>query len=63
VSTRDRDYHQSFDFFFFRYNSRDHPIPFHKAIDLGKPPKKLTGQQAPDIEEAYVSFMSTFSAR
>ena len=42
----------------FRYNSREHPIPFHKAIDLGKPPKKLTGQQAPDLEEAYVSFVS-----
>jgi replication factor C subunit 1 len=35
---------------------REHPIPFHKAIDLGKPAKKLAGQQAPDLEEAYVSF-------
>lgn len=31
----------------------EHPIPFHKAQDLGKVPKKLAGGPAPDIEEAY----------
>lgn len=36
-----------------RYNSRDHPVPFHKAQDLGKLPKKLTAEPAPDLEEAY----------
>jgi len=36
-----------------RYNSRDHPIPFHKAQDLGKVPKKLPGAPAPDLEEAF----------
>jgi hypothetical protein len=34
-----------------RYNSQDHPIPFHKAQDLGKVPKKLAGGPAPDLEE------------
>jgi len=38
-----------------RYNSSEHPIPFHKAQDLGKVPKKLAGGPAPDLEEAYVS--------
>jgi len=28
-------------------------MPFHKAQDLGKVPKKLAGGPAPDIEEAY----------
>lgn len=37
----------------FRYNATEHPIPFHKAQDLGKVPKKLAGGPAPDIEEAY----------
>ncbi|KAF8900823.1 replication factor RFC1 C terminal domain-containing protein [Gymnopilus junonius] len=37
-----------------KYNSTDHPIPFHKAQDLGKAPKKLAGGPAPDLEEAYV---------
>jgi replication factor C subunit 1 len=41
---------------FSRYNSREHPIPFHKAVDMGKLPKKLAGEPAPDLEEAYVSF-------
>ena len=36
-----------------RYNSREHPVPFHKAQDLGKLPKKLTAEPAPDLEEAY----------
>ena len=29
-----------------------HPIPFYKAMDLGKAPKKLTGGPTPDLEEA-----------
>jgi replication factor C subunit 1 len=36
-----------------KYNARDHPIPFHKAQDLGKVPKKLPGGPAPDLEEAF----------
>ena len=36
-----------------RYNSRDHPVPFHKGQDLGKLPKKLAAEPAPDLEEAY----------
>jgi replication factor C subunit 1 len=36
-----------------KYNSRDHPIPFHKAQDLGRVPKKLAGGPAPDLEEAF----------
>lgn len=36
-----------------RYNSRKHPVPFHKAQDLGKVPKKLAAETAPDLEEAY----------
>lgn len=36
-----------------RYNSKDHPVPFHKAQDLGKLPKKLAAEPAPDLEEAY----------
>jgi replication factor C subunit 1 len=39
---------------FSRYNASDHPLPFHKAQDLGKAPKKLTGGPAPDLEEAFV---------
>ncbi|KAH9928881.1 DNA replication factor C, large subunit [Fomitopsis serialis] len=36
-----------------KYNSRDHPIPFHKAADLGKVPKKLAAAgPLPDLEEA-----------
>lgn len=31
----------------------EHPIPFHKAQDLGKVPKKLGGGPAPDIEDAF----------
>ncbi|KAF4616049.1 hypothetical protein D9613_011358 [Agrocybe pediades] len=37
-----------------KYNAAEHPIPFHKAQDLGKAPKKLAGGPAPDLEEAYV---------
>lgn len=40
--------------YFIRYNTSEHPIPFHKAQDLGKVPKKLAGGPAPDLEEAYV---------
>ncbi|KAF9071137.1 replication factor RFC1 C terminal domain-containing protein [Rhodocollybia butyracea] len=36
-----------------KYNSSDHPIPFHKATDLGKAPKKLAAEQVPDLEEAF----------
>jgi len=36
-----------------RYNSGDHPVPFYKAQDLGKLPKKLATEPAPDLEEAY----------
>ncbi|KZT74614.1 DNA replication factor C, large subunit, partial [Daedalea quercina L-15889] len=36
-----------------KYNSRDHPIPFHKAADLGKAPKALAmAGPLPDLEEA-----------
>lgn len=41
--------------FLNRYNASEHPIPFHRAQDLGKVPKKLAGGPAPDLEEAYVS--------
>ncbi|KAF8994582.1 replication factor RFC1 C terminal domain-containing protein [Cyathus striatus] len=37
-----------------KYNAKEHPIPFHKAQDLGKAPKKLAGGPAPDLEEAFV---------
>jgi replication factor C subunit 1 len=30
----------------------EHPVPFHKAVELGKIPKKLAGGPAPDLEEA-----------
>ncbi|KIK67053.1 hypothetical protein GYMLUDRAFT_37086 [Collybiopsis luxurians FD-317 M1] len=36
-----------------KYNSSEHPIPFHKATDLGKIPKKLATEQIPDLEEAF----------
>ncbi|KAG2121607.1 replication factor RFC1 C terminal domain-containing protein [Suillus clintonianus] len=36
-----------------KYNSTDHPIPFHKATDLGKVPKKLAGGPAPDLEDVF----------
>ncbi|TFY76813.1 hypothetical protein EWM64_g7199 [Hericium alpestre] len=36
-----------------KYNAQDHPIPFHKAQDLGKAPKKLAAGPAPDLEEAF----------
>ncbi|KAI0640589.1 DNA replication factor C, large subunit [Trametes meyenii] len=37
-----------------KYNSRDHPIAFHKAEALGKAPKKLAAAgPAPDLEEAF----------
>ncbi|EED84404.1 predicted protein, partial [Postia placenta Mad-698-R] len=34
-----------------KYNSRDHPIPFYKAQDFGKAPKKLAAGPLPDLEE------------
>lgn len=38
-----------------RYNKGSHPIPFHKASDLGpKAQKKIAGDApAPDLEEAF----------
>ena len=47
--------------FRFRYNTSDHPIPFHKAQDLGKAPKNLGGGPAPDIEDAYDVSYSLYS--
>ncbi|KZT13273.1 DNA replication factor C, large subunit [Laetiporus sulphureus 93-53] len=36
-----------------KYNSKDHPIPFHKAFELGKVPKKVAvSGPLPDLEEA-----------
>jgi replication factor C subunit 1 len=36
-----------------KYNASEHPIPFHKATDLGKLPKKLPGaKDVPDLEDA-----------
>ncbi|KAH9936826.1 DNA replication factor C large subunit [Epithele typhae] len=36
------------------YNARDHPLAFHKAEALGKPPKRLAAAgAAPDLEEAF----------
>jgi len=35
-----------------KYNANEHPIPFHKAQDLGRLPKKIGGP-VPDIEDAY----------
>jgi len=37
-----------------KYNASEHPIPFHRAQDLGMAPKKLAGGPAPDLEEVYV---------
>ncbi|KAI0717599.1 DNA replication factor C, large subunit [Cerioporus squamosus] len=37
-----------------KYNSRDHPVAFHKAEVLGKAPKKIAAAgPAPDLEEAF----------
>ncbi|EJD00743.1 DNA replication factor C, large subunit [Fomitiporia mediterranea MF3/22] len=36
-----------------KYNSTDHPVPFHKAQEFGKAPKKLATEPAPDLEEAF----------
>lgn len=37
-----------------RYNSAEHPIPFHKAADFGsKPSKKIAKGEAPDQEDVY----------
>ena len=48
-------------FICLRYNANAHPIPFHKAQDLGKAPKKIAAEPAPDCEEAFnVSFYYEF---
>ncbi|KAH8115675.1 DNA replication factor C, large subunit [Phellopilus nigrolimitatus] len=36
-----------------KYNTGEHPVPFHKAQEFGKVPKKLAGGPAPDLEEAF----------
>ncbi|KAF7313314.1 Replication factor C subunit 1 [Mycena chlorophos] len=37
-----------------KYNSTEHPIPFYKATDLGKAPKKLANSgPAPDLEDVF----------
>ncbi|KAI6149861.1 replication factor RFC1 C terminal domain-containing protein [Pisolithus tinctorius] len=36
-----------------RYNAGEHPIAFHKAVDLGKAAKKISGGAVPDLEEAF----------
>lgn len=37
-----------------RYNANEHPIAFHKAVELGKAPKKIAAAgPAPDLEEAF----------
>jgi replication factor C subunit 1 len=37
-----------------KYNQAEHPIPFYKAQELGKAPKKIANAgPAPDIEDAY----------
>lgn len=35
------------------YNSSDHPVAFHKGLDLGVPIKKLAARDVPDVEEAF----------
>lgn len=47
------DYDATFNNVACRYNASEHPIPFYKAIDLGKAPKKLAGGPMPDLEEAF----------
>ncbi|KAJ7179697.1 DNA replication factor C large subunit [Mycena filopes] len=36
-----------------KYNAGEHPIPFHKASDSGKAPKKLPGGPAPDLDDVF----------
>jgi len=36
-----------------RYNAGEHPVPFHKAQEFGKVPKKLPGGPAPDLEDVF----------
>ena len=37
-----------------RYNSIEHPVAFHKAVDLGRAPKKIAAAgPVPDLEEAF----------
>lgn len=44
--------HNSYQQYALRYNASDHPIPFHKGQNIGKP-KKLTTEPLPDLEEVY----------
>ncbi|GAA97282.1 uncharacterized protein L969DRAFT_91871 [Mixia osmundae IAM 14324] len=36
-----------------QYNKQSHPIPFHKASEVGKPTKKIAAADKPDNEEAF----------
>ncbi|KAG7446101.1 DNA replication factor C, large subunit [Guyanagaster necrorhizus] len=36
-----------------KYNSQEHPMPFHKGQDVGKAPKKLAAGPVPDLEDAF----------
>ncbi|KAG8720285.1 hypothetical protein FRC08_000645 [Ceratobasidium sp. 394] len=36
-----------------KYNSGDHPIPFHKAQEFGKPSTKLAAEAPPDHEDVF----------
>ncbi|KLO13842.1 DNA replication factor C, large subunit [Schizopora paradoxa] len=36
-----------------KYNAGEHPVPFHKAQEFGKAPKKLSGGPAPDLEDIF----------
>ena len=36
-----------------RYYAGEHPVPFHKAQEFGKAPKKLSGGPAPDLEDVF----------
>ncbi|KAI6113351.1 replication factor RFC1 C terminal domain-containing protein [Pisolithus croceorrhizus] len=45
------------------YNAGEHPFAFHKAVDLGRAPKRIPGGTVPDIEEAFeVHVVHSFSA-
>lgn len=36
-----------------KYNSTDHPIPFHKAQEFGKPSTKIAAEAPPDHEDVF----------
>ncbi|KAG8742351.1 hypothetical protein FRC10_001632 [Ceratobasidium sp. 414] len=36
-----------------KYNSSDHPIPFHKAQEFGKPSTKIAAEAPPDHEDVF----------